>query len=279
MLVSLINEAYLLKKGVFKIVDNLLEFQIPKAIEYGSIEHARFYFYLIFNDHGTKSIRLYEKFKNLYDNHNHIFIPTKVIKEYADREELFREKFMLNQGLRYPTQASKSWIENSKLLVESYGGEPINLFQSTNNAVELFKRIRKFRSYGPKTSGLLLRVILGVGFNRKLKNIKDVPLPVDIHDSRIAFICGIYNPSGVENINEIYSSPKHIKNISILWKEAAEDIEVKWEEIDRALWLLGSIGCVNKFCLECPINEFCQVGKEILRNEINLFNYSALQHR
>ena len=147
------------------------------------------------------------------------------------------------------------------------------MFSSTNNAVELFESINGFRSYGPKTSGLLLRVIIGIGFNRELTNIENVPLPVDIHDSRIAFNCNIYRPNDTEDLQKIYSNPSHIKKIEKIWRESAKDVGVSWEELDRALWLLGSKGCANKECQICPINDICITGKELLKNEQNLFNH------
>ena len=280
-IVSLITENYLANKGIFSTTEDLLEFQIPKDIEYGSKEHARFYFYLIFNDHGTKSRNLYMKFKELYNNTENLFSPSDIINNFKDNENLLKESYLSNLGLRYPTQAAKSWISNSEMLISRYNGEPINLYNSTSNAVELFKRIKNFRSYGPKTSGLLLRVIRGVGFNRNLSHITDVPLPVDIHDSRIAFMCGIYKPDGIDDIYNIYSNPKHIQRIEKIWREAAKESGVKWVDIDRALWLLGSKGCVNKLCIECPINQYCKTGRSFSneKGQLNLFDHSTLQHR
>lgn len=259
-IVKLIYDEYISNKNIFISSQNLLENQRPNNVEYCSLEHARFYFYLIFNDHGTKSRNLYEKFKELYFNNKELFSPMAIVSKYGHNDELLKTQYLSNLGLRYPTQSAKSWIFNSEILIDKYEGEPINLFKSTNNAISLFKQIKEFRSYGAKTSGLLLRVIRGVGFNRKLENIADVPLPIDIHDSRIAFTCGIYNPEGADNIQKIYNSPKHIKKIEKIWRNAAKSAGVEWAEIDRALWLLGSIGCTKKLCNECPIKLYCEVG-------------------
>lgn len=279
-IVSLIVNDYLSNRGIFSRTDDLLEFQTPIGTEYCSKEHARFYFYLIFNDHGTKSRNLYTKFKELYRNSEYLFSPIEIIRKFGNDENLLKEEFLSKLGLRYPAQAAKSWISNSTMIIEKYNGEPINLYDSTSDAMELFKRIKDFRSYGPKTSGLLLRVIRGVGFNRKLKNIAEVPLPVDIHDSRIAFLCGIYNPTGINDIYNIYSNPKHIQKIEKIWRVAAKEARVKWVDIDRALWLLGSQGCVNKLCFNCPINQYCKFGRSFIneQSQVNLLDNSTIQH-
>ena len=278
-IVSLISSEYLDGKRIFKSVKDLLEYQIPLGVDYCSKEHARFYFFLIFNDHGTKSRSLYNKFKLLYKESPDIFSPKHISDNFDGNGSILKTKYLSNLGLRYPSQSAKSWITNSVILVNDYDAEPLSLFQSTADAVRLFKKIKCFRSYGPKTSGLLLRVIRGVGFNRKLHNLADVPLPVDIHDSRIAYMCGLYRPKGIDDIYKIYSNPKHISNIESIWRDAAHKINVRWEDIDRALWLLGSIGCVNRLCIDCPINKFCTVGRSVIDEKIDLFNYSSLQHR
>lgn len=268
---SLIMQDYEQRRGIFTSTDELLEMQCPTNIEQGSKEHADFYFYLIFNDHGTKSINLYNRFKQKYQEFPKLFDAHYIVYNY--NEDKILEDHLLNLGLRYPKQAAKSWIENSKKLLDKYDGKAINMFSSTNNAVELFESINGFRSYGPKTSGLLLRVIIGIGFNRELTNIENVPLPVDIHDSRIAFNCNIYRPNDIKDLQKIYSNPSHIKKIEKIWRESAKDVGVSWEELDRALWLLGSKGCANKECQICPINDICITGKELLKNEQNLFNH------
>lgn len=268
---SLIIKDYLGNQGIFQSTDELLESQCPVGIEKGSTQHADFYFFLIFNDHGTKSINLYNRFIEKYTKFPELFDAKYIVNNF--KESSILDEHLLNLGLRYPKQAAKSWIENSKKLLDKYDGKAIDMFRSTTDAVELFKTINSFRSYGPKTSGLLLRVIIGIGFNRELQNIENVPLPVDIHDSRIAFNCDIYRPDDIENLQKIYSNPSHIKKIEKLWRNSAQDIGIEWEELDRALWLLGSKGCVNKECHICPINHICQVGKELVKDEKNLFNY------
>lgn len=265
-IVTAINAEYKSKKGIFEAMDDLLEYQVPQGVTPSDKFHARFYFFLIFNDHGTKSRTLYEKFKNLYTINPSIFNPIEVINNQETWEEL-KLNGLNSLGLRYPTNAAKAWFENSRILVEKYKGEPENLFKSTGNAVELFYKIKSFKGYGPKTTGLLLRVVIGMGFNRNLSNISNVPLPVDIHDSRIAFICGIYRPETANDVFDIYSNPKHIKEVSRAWQTSAERLKIDWEELDRALWLLGSRGCAKKLCLECPIVSYCDIGREVKKSQ------------
>lgn len=276
LLVTRIADAFGNKKGVFGNLSDLLENQVPEGVKVGSREHARFYFFLIFNDHGTKSSNLYARFKQLYIDHQDLFIPENLVSENHTEHSWLQDKYLVQLGLRYPKQAAISWIKNAKQLVAEYDGEPLNLFCHTTDAIALFKAIRTFRGYGPKTAGLLLRVILGVGFNRQLTNVADVPLPVDIHDSRIAFMCHLYRPTDVENVQSIYSNPRHIAGVEAVWRMASRRAGVEWETIDRALWILGSRGCTRRLCRDCPINQYCDIGKQEISNAPSLFNDASI---
>lgn len=278
LLVEAIALAFEQKSGVFSNLGDLLENQIPEETEVGSEEHARFYFFLIFNDHGTKSSSLYARFKTLFKDHPEIFNPSTFLSaEYRDCV-IFQQNFLSGLGLRYPRQAALSWVQNAISLCGQYEGEPIKLFTHTEDAPSLFRAIRSFRGYGPKTAGLLLRVVRGVGFNRQLNNISEVPLPVDIHDSRIAFICHVYRPAGAQDVKDIYGNTRHIAGVESVWRTAAKNVGVEWETIDRALWILGSRGCTHRLCGDCPVQRYCDVGKQEALNATSLFDDTTLQY-
>jgi len=264
-------ESYHQRKGIFSEVDSLLEYQCSDSVKRGSKEHANFYFFLIFNDHGTKSERLYDRFKKAYKENPHLFSPKQLVYNEKLKDDL--QKLIFRLGVRYPNQSFISWIENARKLVEKFEGEAINLFRSTSDAISLYKKIKSFRGYGPKTSGLLLRVIVGVPFNPNLRNIEKVLMPVDIHDVRIAIQCNVFTPLDVnyKSYEEVYRNPRNIKAVQILWKEAALAIGIKWEELDRALWLLGSRGCTPKKCNLCPIKDYCNEGRRYVPETSSLF--------
>lgn len=272
-------DAFYARRAVFSDIDDLLEHQIPHGVEVGSAEHARFYFFLIFNDHGTKSSRLYAHFKQLYVTQPELFQPRDLARMAPAKVEQALAAALTGIGLRYPKQAITSWLANAQRLVREYDAEPLACFTHTSHAPTLFRSILNFRGYGPKTAGLLLRVIHGVGFNRKLDNLAEVPLPVDIHDSRIAFICHLYRPAGVHDVGVIHASPRHLAEVERMWRQAAHASQVPWEIIDRALWILGSRGCVKRRCHDCPIQRHCDIGREEVRNATPLFDDSPVQHK
>jgi len=261
VIVKKIMDFYEKDKSFFQHKKNLLEYQIPDAIDYASKEHAMFYFFLIFNDHGTKSINLYKNFKNLFVKNSDYFNPKKI----AYLEDELKEE-IAKLGVRYANNSFKYWVYNAQKIVNEFDGDVYNLFTSYDDAMELYKKIKEFKGYGDKTTGLLLRVINGVGFN-KLDNFYDVPLPVDTHDSKIAINCNM-----IDSFDYNKADKKVLKDVSKIWQDLANSMGYKWEELDKALWILGSVGCVKKDCQDCPIKLDCKIGKY----EENLFDHKTL---
>jgi endonuclease III len=262
--INRLNIAFKNKWGILSEIEDLVENQIPDQVESLSKEHALFLFYVVVNDHGMKSNRLYNSAKLLYNENPFLFNPDYVVKYYANE---FDEQLIADTGIRlgtrYPKVTAKNWYLNSQKLLSEYSGDPIKLFNSTNDAKELIKIIKSFYGFGPKIGGMLLRAIIGLGFNKSVNSVEEVLVPVDIHDSRISFFTGMIDyidPSEVDYY-------KYVKDVQILILNTCNQLDIEWLDVDRALWLIGSRGCANKRCLDCPINNFCSVGSQIVRQE------------
>ncbi len=190
MLVKLLSRQYENDPFFLSAQDSLIENQVPKSVKKGSKFHARFLYYIACNDHGLKSNSMYEKAKQLYEEHPEYFDPKFIIG--LSEDDIFNS-IVKKLGARYPNALLRSWIENTRFIIHNYEGEPINLFISTNDANILLKNIKKLRGYGPKISGMLVRAIHSLKFNPALKNMEAVLVPVDIHDSRILFKTGVFS--------------------------------------------------------------------------------------
>jgi len=251
------KEIEIVKKimSAYKDEKGILENQIPMGVEYCSSEHADFYFYLIYNDHGTKSTGLYERFKALYENHSELFDAKYIVEKYTNKEMELYKDYLQFLGLRYPKKSTQYWIYNATKLCEEFDGDTMQLYNYTDESLQIYKSIKSFKGYGDKTTGLLLRVIDGVGFNKKLLNFEDVPLPVDTHDTKIAIKCDL-----IEEFDYEKADKKKLQKVSKIWQDAVNKTEYSWKELDKALWILGSVGCVSKQCFICPMVKDCKVG-------------------
>ena len=251
--------------GIFDDTSDLLEFQIPDGVEQTSLEHARFLFYLISQDYGTKSARLYAKAKALYSNNPQIFDPEYVVSNYTGADDLrLAEDTGVQLSTRFPKETAKRWYGNSEKLLKEYQGDPRKIFTTSSDARVVFRHIRSFRGFGPKIGGLLLRTFLGCKF-AKLDHVEDVLVPVDVHDSRIAFYTGaVITVDGDSHVEDYHEYAQQIQH---LWSDACNSAGLDWLQVDRALWLLGSRGCVSLRCAECSLADICWKGRSVLQKD------------
>lgn len=246
------------KEGVFSDTKELLENQIPPNVRYKSKQHANFLFYLISQDHGTKSSKLYERAKKIYVDFPENFDPKFVIDKFRSEESQDLLAFIKLLGVRYPNNSAKYWYRNSLILIDQYNSDARNIFRSSDGP-EILKRIKEFHGFGSKISGLLFRVFVGIGLATPDK-VDEVGFPTDIHDTRIAALTKIVDIP--EDITEANYSP-FVKIAQTAWQQACRDEKINWLQLDRALWILGSKGCVNERHHDCPIKGYCLKGVQI----------------
>lgn len=261
LVVSRVNNAFILRRGLLSEVDDLVENQIPDGVLKLSKEHALFLFYTVTNDHGMKSSRLYEASKKLFWEDRDLYEPSKVVENYQGPDDArLIDNTGRRLGTRYPKETAKTWYVNSLRLLERFNGDPRRLFSCTADARTLMKEIRSFRGYGPKIGGMLLRASIGLGF-ANVSGIEEVLVPVDIHDARISFYTGIIVTGPEIQKIDYYSYVKQVQKILL---DTCNNLGIQWLNADRALWLIGSRGCVTKRCTLCPLNDICSVGITVL---------------
>lgn len=269
-----VHTAFRKREGLLANIHDLVEFQIPDGVVPLSREHALFLFYTVVNDHGMKSSRLYAKAKQLFSEDQSLFKPEEILSKYTGPDDiLLIENTGKKLGTRYPKETAKIWYLNSRKLLDDFTGDPRKIFLSTSDARMLIKRIMAFRGYGPKIGGMLLRAAIGLGF-AKVEGIEDVLLPVDIHDSRISFFTGIIKVPDQDVSKIDYYA--HVKQVQRILLSACNALGLEWLDTDRALWLIGSRGCVTRKCEQCPLNDICYIGITVInRGKTNLKSEQA----
>ena len=265
LVVSRVHNAFRCREGLLSETGDLVENQIPTGVEPLSRDHALFIFYTVVNDHGMKSSRLYAQAKAVFLKDRDLFEPARVPLNFEGPEDpRLIESTGKRLGTRYPKETAKTWYLNSQRLEEGYDGDPRNLFSSTSDARTLMKEIRAFRGYGPKIAGMLLRAAIGLGF-ANVEGIEEVLVPVDIHDSRISFLTEILKvfPDCRDDDRKIHYYD-YVPQVQRILLEACNSLGLEWLDTDRALWLIGSRGCVNRRCKSCPLHDICTIGRTIV---------------
>jgi endonuclease III len=261
-IVSRLYEAFSARWGLLREIEDLVENQIPADVKPLSRDHALFLFFTVANDHGMKSSRLYDGAKQLFQRCRDLFEPSRILEHFDSPDDpSLIDATSKVLGVRYPREAARNWYLNSSRLLQNFEGDPRCLFQSSPDAGKLLRQIRTFRGYGPKTGGMLLRAVVGLGF-AKVDRLEEVLPPVDIHDSRISFFTGIVREDSPRN-QEAEHYYKYCVQIQRVLRDACDSSSLAWPDVDRALWLIGSRGCAPRRCELCPLNDLCSVGTQM----------------
>lgn len=250
LLVQLLADQYQHDPFFTTVRANLIENQVPHGVQAGSAAHAQFLFFAAANDHGLKSDAMYRKAMQLYADHPAYFDPVTIMQLTAAQ---VHTRIVQPLGARYPNALVRSWMENAVSLQATYAGQAMNLFQSTDDAAELLRRLKRMRGYGPKISGMVVRACYSLKFNPRLTNLQAVLVPVDVHDARILFKTGVFTVPGATEADFIkYVVPAQRELLA-----ACNRNHLDWTIVDKALWLTGSQQRVPELvaALQCQLDE------------------------
>jgi hypothetical protein len=259
LVASLVHRSFQGGDGLLSEKGDLVENQLPPGVQPLSKEHARFLFLVIPNDHGVRSRRLYERAKTLFSTHPDYFDPYRVVAEFEDDNDprLARE-ITTTLGARYPRAAGRSWYLNSRTLAEKFDGDPRLLLASSDDARDLLHTICSFHGYGQKVGGMFLRAAVGLRW-ADVRGLEEVLLPVDIHDCRISLWTGVLRFDESLPMDKRLAAlyPGHVKSVQHALLTACNALGIDWLDVDRGLWLIGSMGCAKGQCHACPLVREC----------------------
>jgi len=222
--VKIIVNQYNNYQGVFKNHLNAEDY-VPKTSDK---KKALFLFYVVQLDYATKSQRLYQGAKELFNHQPNFYSPSFILS--LSRKEL---KDFLSTYLkpRYINEAIERYQINSRMLSKEYNQNPLLIFKQSVTTQEILNKIRKFRGFGPKIGNFFVRTIINT-YSFNYPDIEIILPPVDIHDVKIAYLMGY--------INSPKMTTQNINQTKKVWSQACHQAGVSWLVFDKALWLFGS---------------------------------------
>lgn len=186
--------------------------------------------------------------------------------EVAERDVEDVRRAMSTHGFtgRYPNNNAGYVSRLCRTFVEHYGGTPLGLLDKYGYDARLIHQIGKGLGDLPGLTGakilpFWLRILKDVA-GLRLKNIEEVPIPVDVHIARATHRI-VYHSSRrpVEN--------KERDKVLRTWFEICRSVgrpEIHPLSLDEPLWLLSRDGCSGTdnqdSCAragECVVAEFC----------------------
>ena len=241
---------------------DLVENQVPAGVDVGSREHANFLFLTVPCDRGTKSSTLWQRAKRLYADRCVIY-DIQAIASGAVSECDLSDLLLSTLKPRYAKPAARYWMANASRLYREFAGDARELFGRGADASCVYRLIRTFDGFGPKTGGMMLRAAVGLGWASG-SGIEAVEMPVDVHDARISFYTGVMSfGAPVDAEIDPAEAAAFATPVRRFLTTACARRGISWPEIDRVLWLIGSRGCARRRCSECPLCDLCRIPAQL----------------
>ena len=238
------------------------EYVLPRNLEEGSKEHALFLTYVISIDYMTDADRLWKKSRGAYELHPERFTPEEILK-ISPRTV---ENIVKGLGARFYSNASKTWIKISKVLIDKYDGDPRNITREPLEVDEVKRRLRDFPYLrGNKLSNFYIRAMGETGLF-KVKNLNELDIPVDKQVARFTIYTGVLKLLSEQFIGCAQENP--MRNlIEEVWRDAAKKLDTAPWKLDEPIWTIGSKLCSGRKCGQCPVKELCDKTKGITFKE------------
>lgn len=249
------------RKGVFKNY-SMPEYILPRNLKEGSKAHALFLTYAISIDYMTDAEKLWRNSRGAYELHPERFTPEEILQLSPRTVETFVKKL----GARFYSNAAKTWIKISKLLVDRYDGDPRNITNEPLEIAEIKKRLQAFPYLrGNKLSNFYIRAMGETGlFN--VKNLNELDIPVDKQVARFTIYTGV-----VKLLSEYFQGCVHEPPlrglIEEIWRNAAKKLGTSPWKLDEPIWTIGSKLCSGRNCGKCPVKDLCGQTKGIVFKE------------
>lgn len=230
---------------------------LPEHLRKNPVVLARFYFYAcIYMRGGIQSLQAFRALTRLYEDRPELFDPAIAEQLLPGYVESILAKYVGWDA----RNAAINWVENSRRLMASWGGNPLNLMKGLTSYNEALRRIRNkrtkrdrvaagsdghgFRGFQPKMVSMLLYFFDWEGWLDKHGTGRFAyPSPADFHNFRIGF-----NQEAIL----LAPMPKSVRvqeKISAAWRQAImryiKERHADPVEVADALWLFSLTVCGN----------------------------------
>jgi hypothetical protein len=260
----------------------------PNSVVRGSLNHIFFITLTVSIDYQRDASSLWASSRKSFDDPEtrYLFDP-KLLHETPFRKIVEdMQKYKLSKK---PQKDANIWQTVGVTFYKKWEGDPRNFLKNCNRDSSLIlKRLRNdthlynrrlISDYpylrGPKIGPLWLRMLRdNVGITQ-LKNLENVPIPVDIHVARATLTTGVVRGSIEVRLDEVF------EYIRKAWFESVKGLIIKNRpmialDVDEPLWHLSKYGCSNRdktigncsLFNRCEAREFCIKGKVKIENSV-----------
>jgi N-glycosylase/DNA lyase len=90
----------------------------------------------------------------------------------------------------------------------------------------------------------------------KIKNLKELDIPVDVQVARFTIYTGCLQLKRGSFAGCIHEPPIQ-PSVEEVWRRAAKAMNIAPWELDEPMWTIGSKLCSRSYCSPCPVQHLC----------------------
>jgi hypothetical protein len=269
--------------GIYGSTD-MPENNMPNNVLKGSLEHILFITLTVSIDYQRDAQALWDSSRNTFHDPEtrYLFNPkllyeTPLIKIVEDMQ-----KYKLSKK---PKKDANIWRTVGVTFYKKWECDPRNFLKSCNwDSLLILEHLKKDTHLnnkslvldypylrGPKIGPLWLRMLRdNVGITQ-LRNLENVPIPVDIHVARATLATGIVRGKFRGGLSGVF------KYIRKAWFESVKELRIKNREMialdmDEPLWHLSKYGCTlrDKITGNCPVFHRCEVKEFCVKGFVKI---------
>jgi hypothetical protein len=264
----------------------------PRCVKQGSLDHTIFLTLTVAIDYQRDAHALWDAARATWEDPTtrYLFDLNDVSTVSFGRELQDMQKHRLSK--KHEKDAG-IWRTVAGSFARKWGGDPRNFLADCGwDAPTVLQRLKddhhstdggmkKDFPYlgGNKIGPLWLRMLRDNAGVATLRNLEQVPIPVDIHIARASLCLGVVKGEYSGTIDPIF------QDIRKAWAESVKGLEVEERpmialDVDEPLWHLSKFGCAfrNKASGVCPKKNGCIVGEFCISGEVWVRSDSVEMH-
>ncbi len=243
---------------------------LPTNISKGSREHALFLTYVMSINYMSDSTQLWKKARAAYMLFPERFLPDRILKSKPQT----LESFVRYLGARQYAIGAKTWSKISKVLLDSYEGDPRNIAKGPLRIQDIQNRLKRFPYLrGSKLSKQYIRAMGQAGLF-DVKNLNQLNIPVDKQVARFTICTGTLKLASKRFTGYLDEDP--IKDLlESVWRNAVKGhgSSAPWM-LHEPICLIESTLCSSRKCKQCPIESSCEKRRRGLTLKENVVFWS-----
>ena len=240
---------------------------LPKGMISGSKGHALFFTYVFALDDMINSNSIWRKARQIYEESPWFFDAEQILT----RSDTGLFDTLTKFSVIEPNENMKRWRNISKILLDSYAGDPRRLTGTPRELSRIIKKVKNLLEIDDDR--IIYRYLQLMSTNRllKIKKSRDFGIFVDMNIVLFTIYTGI-----IKIQNDFFEGYLDRDPLSTLtrkvWNKVVKNLSIKPWYLDYPLSIIGDKLCPEMKCLLCPVYSNCDkiFNMKISKNKITI---------